>query len=143
MSAGDAKQLHCTECGARGAGQDGLCKPCRIGQEHGPKARRRYFQNIARKGGEAAQAKRGRHRLDVGSLPSLTDHGSAKAWLAALAEDVASGQLSESLAAETRKVLKTFMAAHRAEVTDEVVSEIREELKELRGRLQVKERPWE
>lgn len=97
MSEEDAKPLHCTECGARGVGDDGLCTPCRIGQENGPEARRRYFQNLARKGGQAAQAKRGRHRLDVDQLPALKDHGSAKAWLAALAEGVASGQLSRSV----------------------------------------------
>lgn len=137
------KAKPCEECGAYGVPRDDtLCKPCRIGQEHGPEARKRYFQDLAKRGGEATKAKRGRHALKIDQLPALEDHGSAKAWLAALAEGVASGQLSRSLSGEVRKILKTFMSAHKAEVTDEVVDEIRTELDQLRQKLEGRDEPW-
>lgn len=30
----------CTNCGAKGAGSDGLCKPCRIEEHEGTEAKR-------------------------------------------------------------------------------------------------------
>lgn len=86
MSGEDAKPLHCTECGARGAGDDGLCKPCCIGQEHGPEARRRYFHDLARKGARAARAKRQGFATD--DLPPLDSLQAAEEWLASLARAV-------------------------------------------------------
>lgn len=137
------KAKPCEECGAYGVPRDEtLCKPCRIGQEHGPEARKRYFQDLAKRGGEATKAKRGRHSLKVDQLPPLEDHRSAKMWLAALAEGVAGGRLSRSLSGEVRKILKTFMAAHRAETTDEVVAEIQAQLDELRSRVEGNDEPW-
>lgn len=139
------KPRRCTECGAVGVPRDAeLCRACQIGEEYGPEARREYMTRLAKKGGEATKAKRGRHALKVDHLPTLEDHGSAKAWLAALAEGVASGQLSKKLSGEVRKILKTFMAAHKAEVTDEVVAEIRNELDALREKLEAQGEgePW-
>lgn len=69
MSEGNTKPVHCTECGARGAGEDWLCKPCYIGEEHASGVPRKYFQDLDRKGGQAVQAKRGHHRLDVPCRP--------------------------------------------------------------------------
>jgi len=138
-----AKGKRCDECGAIGVpAAERLCKPCRIGKEYGPDARKDYLSRIAKKGAEATKAKRGRHSLDVDSLPALADHGSVKVWLSALAKGVASGKVSKNLSQEVRNVLKVWMRAHKGETTDEVVEEIQSELAELRERLEGRDEPW-
>lgn len=133
----------CENCGAVGVPADEeLCKPCRLERDEGPEARRLYMKQLAEKGGRASQARRGAHGLDVEALPRLDGHGAAKRWLSALAEGVASGRVSRGLSGEVRKVLKMWMAAHKAEVTDEVVQEIREELEELRRKVEAQDEPW-
>lgn len=126
MNGEDAKPLHYTECGARGAGDDGLCKPCRIGQEHGPEARQRYFQDLARKGARAARAKR--QGFSTHDLPALDSPQAADVWLAKLARAVLEKRISKGLASEARKMLN----AHDRGTTSERLDELMEALAEWR-----------
>lgn len=76
------------------------------------------------------------------SIPR-TEHASAKQWLTALAEGVAAGKINRSFASHTPKTIKTLLAAHQQEVTAEVVTEIREDLNELRRRVEGGAKPWQ
>ena len=40
-------------------------------------------------------------------------------------------------------MVRTWMDAHKRETADELVSQIRQELVELRGRIEARDRPWE
>lgn len=75
-------------------------------------------------------------------LPALEDHRSVKVWLTYLAEGVASGQVSKGLSAEVRKVLKTWVRVHRAEVTDEQLADLRDQIAQQRERVERGSEPW-
>lgn len=132
----------CAKCGRVGVPRDeDLCHYHRIERDEGPEAARAYQLEHSRKGGHAAMG--GRACLAVHELPDLEGHASVKVWLSYLARGVASGRVSKPLSAEVRKVLKAWMQAHKAHVTDEVVAEIREELRELRKRVEGEREPWQ
>lgn len=119
-----------------------MCKPCRVESDEGPEARRLYLKQIASKGAQASKAKRGQHALRVDDLPPVIDHASAKAWLQALVRGVASGRMSRSLAAETRKIIKFWLQAHRQEVTDKQFAELSDQIAALRERAERGSEPW-
>lgn len=139
-SNGKGSDRRCSECGAIAPGDDGLCKACRIGKEHGPEARQRYMSDLARKGGKAAHE--GPRAVDVRQLPPLEGHAEVKVWIAYLAAGVASGRIDQDLSREVRQLLRVWMKAHKGEVTDEIVAELQEQVEELRRQIEGEREPW-
>lgn len=139
---GDYTPKQCAKCKRVGVPRDDtLCKYHRIERDQGPAAARAYQLEHSRKGGEALAAGRPKGLRDR-ELPPLVDHSSAKEWLHTLARGVAVGRVDRDLAAEVRRAVRTWLRAHRAEVTDEVVEEIRKELDQLRAKLEAQGEPW-
>lgn len=105
-------------------GPDGWCDAHRPGNAEEMRER-------ARRGGKATARQHRAGGLNPDELPELTDHESVKAWLRALANGVASGDVDRRRASELRKVLKSYLDAHRGEALDERLEEFREILDEI------------
>lgn len=124
------KTRSCSECGASAPGQDGICAACRAVKNGEVESRTEYYQEIGRKGGEASARARG-HGINLTGLPQLKDHRSVKRWLEHLARELASGSADKKTVSEVRKLLKSWLNAHRGEITDEILADLQERIEAL------------
>lgn len=125
------KKRSCSECGASAPGKDGLCAACRAVKDGEVETRSEYFQQIGQKGGEASARARAAHGINLEGLPQLKDHRSVKRWLEHLARELASGAADQKTVSEVRKLLKSWLNAHRGEITDEILADLQERLEAL------------
>lgn len=103
----------CENCGAKGPGADGLCKPCRIEKHEGAEAKRKYLSELGRKGAKTANARR-KKGLDIGELPPLRHPRDAEVWAEAVARAVGNGRLKASAGNTVLRALKSWMEARGA-----------------------------
>lgn len=130
MSRKSEDRVHCGECGAVGAGDDGLCKACRAVERGEYESRFEYMAELGRKGGSVPR-RRSKKGLNPERLPPLQSHRSVKVWLSELAQGVVAGEVDRQLAGEVRKLLRRWMDAHKGELVDEKLEELEERLEEL------------
>lgn len=138
------KQARCGECGAAAPGKDGLCRACRAVEEGEFESRSAYYEDLGRRGGRASARARQPEGLNLEGLPRLEGHGEVKIWLEHLGRELAAGRASKDLVSELRKILKEWLSAHRKEVEDEVLADLRERLDRIEEeqRKRVREEPW-
>lgn len=99
----------CKNCGSAAAGEDGLCKPCRIERDDGPEAKRRYYRDLGRKGGYASGT--GQEGLDPEELPELETFQDAKLWLEAIGRATATGRLKDRSAQAAIRAVEAWLKA--------------------------------
>jgi hypothetical protein len=133
-----AKKNKCETCGSVAAGNDGLCKPCRIEKESGTEARVAYMAAIGRKG---AEARNRAGRLKPGTLPKLLTPASAEVWLEAIGRALLEGSLADRDAIAGVRAVEAWLKAHGEGVVAKDVAELREALDAFRKRGKLKAMP--
>lgn len=123
----------CERCGAAGPDATGLCKPCRIGEEHGPDARRAYYSNLGTKGAQAFHANRRKAGIEPDELPPLRTPKDAERWSEIVARAVAERRLSHSEGKAIASILRGFLKAHSDGTTSDRIAALEEMFATLKG----------
>lgn len=120
----------CTKCGSATAGEDGLCKPCRIERDEGPEAKRRYYRELGRKGGYASGT--GQEGLDPEELPELETFEDAKMWLEAIGRATATGRLKDRSAQAAIRAVEAWLKAEDDRLEAEQLNRLMDAISEAK-----------
>lgn len=125
-----SKPKTCEKCGAVGVpADDSLCHPCRIEEDQGPEARRRYLESIGRKGGTAKSKQKGLRDVE---LPPLVDHAAAETWSDRIGRAAATGRIGSRAANAALRAVREWRQAHDAGAVSERLEELLDALAEWR-----------
>lgn len=122
----------CEQCSAVGVpSDDTLCRACRIGEDEGEEAKRRYLREIGKRGGEASRRGRG---LSEAELGPLQDHQDAERWCRKVAIAAAVGRLGSSRANVILRAVRQWSSAREGRLSEEKIEKLEQKLRDLEAR---------
>ena len=127
-----------SQCKVDGGGVDPKTGVC-IWHDPGRREQAQKARKLGKRRQEETQMEEQTKRCFVpGELPELTDHASAKALLALIAEAVCTGKLSDRQAQAGIRAISEFVKTWESEVTAEVVGSLKQEVARLQRELKGK-----